>query len=316
MTQKEKYRALCLEDTTIPIFSKDWWMDATCSDDWDVLLVERNNQIVASMPIYTKKKFGIPYITHPKLTQTQGLHIQYPEGQSYAKRLWFEKEVMNEVIDQLEQSGAAYFQQSFHYSFNNWQPFYWRGFSQTTRYTSVIADLSDLNNVFSTFNGRARGDIRKAEKNSSVFETEDIELFYNLLNKVFIRQGLENSTTFEYIERLDTYCKNHNSRVMLAAKDLLGNVHSIIYIVWDAISAYQIMFVSDPDTRTNDFTTRLVWEAIKFSSKVTTKYDFEGSMMENVAEYNRKFGAVLMPYYSINKAFRFKRGFELYKALR
>ena len=34
-------------------------MDAVCGEDnWDVLIVEKGGEIVASMPIYIKKKFG------------------------------------------------------------------------------------------------------------------------------------------------------------------------------------------------------------------------------------------------------------------
>lgn len=316
MTAKDRYRKLCLEDTTIPIFSKDWWMDATCGDEWDVLLVERDNKIVASMPIYIKKKFGIPYITHPKLTQTQGLHIQYPENQPYTRRLWFEKEVMNEAIEQLEARKVAYFQQNFHYSFQNWQPFYWKGFNQTTRYTSVFSDLSNPEELFSAFSRNTRRKINKASRSAIVKETEDLELFHHLLTRVYDRQGKQTNTSFEYIQRLDNACKEHDSRVMLAAQDSKGMEHSIVYIVWDAESAYLLMSGTEPKTRTNDYKTLLVWEAIKFASKVTKKFDFEGSMMENVAEYNRSFGAPLMPYYSISKAIKFKLGFELYKALR
>lgn len=64
MTPKDKYRQLCKEDKTIPIYSKDWWMDVVCGEDnWDVLIVEKGDEIAASMPIYIKKKYGIKYIT-------------------------------------------------------------------------------------------------------------------------------------------------------------------------------------------------------------------------------------------------------------
>src|SRR5689334_24058521 len=39
------------------------------------------------------------------------------------------------------------FFQAFHPSSSNWLPFYWSGFRQTTRYTYVIEDLTDLNRV-------------------------------------------------------------------------------------------------------------------------------------------------------------------------
>lgn len=77
-SNKDKYRHLLETEKTIPIFSRDWWMDAVCGEDnWDVLLVEKNGEIVASMPYYIHKKYGLTVITQPTLTQTNGMWIYY-----------------------------------------------------------------------------------------------------------------------------------------------------------------------------------------------------------------------------------------------
>ncbi|NLM49160.1 MAG: hypothetical protein GX198_10280 [Epulopiscium sp.] len=66
MTNKEKYRELCSINKDIPIFSRDWWMDAVCGqDNWDVLLVESDGEIIASLPYYIKKRWNLRYITQP-----------------------------------------------------------------------------------------------------------------------------------------------------------------------------------------------------------------------------------------------------------
>jgi hypothetical protein len=43
------------------------------------------------------------------------------------------------------------------------------------------------------------------------------------------------------------------------------------------------------------------WHAIQFAATVTGRYDFVGSMMENVERVFRSFGAVQKPYFSIFK---------------
>jgi hypothetical protein len=45
--------------------------------------------------------------------------------------------------------------------------------------------------------------------------------------------------------------------------------------------------------------TFLVWEAIRLSSGVTRRFDFDGSMLEGVEHFIRRFGAVQKPYFSI-----------------
>jgi hypothetical protein len=317
MTSKEKYRQLCKEDNSIPIFSKDWWMDAVCGEDnWDVLVVEKGGQIVASMPIYIKEKYGLKYITQPKLTQTNGIHIIYPENQKYEKRLSHEKKVMNEIIGQLEQLNLAYYQQNFHYSVTNWLPFYWKGFEQTTRYTYVIDDLSDLDKVFDNFSKSARNHIRKANKKLDVVESEDIEKFYTINQMTFNRQGVDPSYSIEYLQRIDYACRKNNCRKILFAMDKDGNINTAIYLIWDKNSAYLIMSGSNPKYRGNNAKLLLVWEAIKYLSEKVTKFDFEGSMIERIAEYNKNFGAVQKPYFTISKAFKYKPLFNIYKSLR
>jgi hypothetical protein len=38
MTNKEKYREFCKNEKNLPIFSKDWWLDAVCGKDNYALL--------------------------------------------------------------------------------------------------------------------------------------------------------------------------------------------------------------------------------------------------------------------------------------
>ena len=130
-------------------------------------------------------------ITQPPLTQTNGLWIKYPDDQRSSKRHFYEKEIMNKIIDKLENLNVDLYSQNFHYSFTNWQPFYWRGFQQTTRYTFVIEDLSSHDTIFSQFSKVVRKNIRKTAKQANIYNSDNIEKFYTLNEQDFKRQGLE-----------------------------------------------------------------------------------------------------------------------------
>ena len=122
MTNKEKYKQLCEKNTDIPLFSQAWWLDAVCVDgEWDVALFEKGGKTLGSLPYYLKRKGPFTIITMPPLTQTMGPWIKYPENQKYAKKLSYEKEIMNNLIDQLPKTD--YFCQNFHPSVTNWLPF-------------------------------------------------------------------------------------------------------------------------------------------------------------------------------------------------
>jgi hypothetical protein len=179
MTNKQKYREFCKKEKNIPIFSKDWWFDAVCGEDnWDVIIVEKGGEIWATMPYCIKKKFGFTLITMPLLTQTLGPYIKYTKNQKYYKKLSWEKEIMNALIEQLPK--FDYFLQNWHYSVTNWLPFYWRGFKQNTRYTYIVENLN-IEELEKNFETDVR---RKAIKAGvEVLESNDIKKFY-VLNKM------------------------------------------------------------------------------------------------------------------------------------
>ena len=51
-SEKETYRALCRAEEGIPLFSRDWWLDATCGPNlWDALIIEDRGRTLAAMPL-------------------------------------------------------------------------------------------------------------------------------------------------------------------------------------------------------------------------------------------------------------------------
>ena len=123
MTVKDEYRELCRSETTIPVFSRDWWLNAVCGPDhWDVAVARSGEQIVAALPYYITRNWGVDIIKMPQLTQHMGVWIKYPQGQKHTSRLSLEKKVMTELIDNLPRFDC--FHQKFHYSITNWLPFY------------------------------------------------------------------------------------------------------------------------------------------------------------------------------------------------
>ena len=298
---KELYRKLCVREKSIPIFSRDWWLDALCGEDnWDVCLGVKSDEIMASMPYYKKQKYGLKVISQPKLTQTLGPWLR-PSSAKYAKQLAQHKKLLNELIDQLP--SFDYFSQNWHHSNTNWLPFYWRGFQQTTRYTYIIQNLSDQNRLWSGLMAKIRTDIRKAEGRFGLEVRDDLGLdaFLELNRKTFARQGQKIPYTDELAGRLDEACGQRNCRKFFIAVDSEGRRHAGAYIVWDENSAYYLMGGGDPELRNSGATSLCMWYAIKHAATVTRCFDFEGSMIEPVERFFRAFGAVQVPYFNITK---------------
>ncbi len=234
----------------------------------------------------------------PPLTQTLGPWLR-ATADKYANQRSREKELMTELIEKLP--SFDFFQQNFHHSIQNWLPFYWKGFSQTTRYSYRIEDLSDLDKVWAGFQKNIRTDIRKAQKALEIRDDRGLDEFIELNRKVFERQGKDLPYGRELVQRLDHACCEHDCRKILFAQDSQGRLHAAVYIVWDTQSAYYLMGGSDLELRGSGATSLVVWEAIQFAARITRSFDFEGSMIEPVERFFRAFGAEQKPYFQVTK---------------
>ncbi|KGR76197.1 hypothetical protein CD29_17065 [Ureibacillus manganicus DSM 26584] len=300
---KDKYRQFSELENTIPLFSKGWWMDAVCGEDWDVILVEENDKIIAALPYYFEDHEGFKEIRKAPLTQNNGIWISYPPNQKYENRLSLEHRLMSAVIDEIEKLNINKYQQYYHYSITNHLPFFWRGYTQSTRYTYVIADTTNLDELYKNFSSSIRNKIRKAEKSVSVVEDLSIEQFYQLNKMTFERQQLTIPYSLELVSRIDEECDKRNARKIYYAIDKQKQIHSAAYFVWDEKSVYYLMAASDPAFRTSQSLSLLIYEGIKLASRLGKKFDFEGSMKKNIEEHFRQFGAKQFPYHHIQKTF-------------
>lgn len=313
MSDKQKYRELCNHEESIPLPSRAWWLDAVAGNyNWDVVIIERDNQIIASLPYVLKTVVFFNTISMPKFTPSMGVWLKYPDNQKYHTKLSYEKKICTELIERLPQFER--FHQRFHYSFTNWLPFFWKGFMQTTRYTYIINDLSDLEKVFSNFRENIRREIRKAQKYIKVYQEESVDKLYRLIQLTYERQNQKLDYSFDYFKGLDIACAKNKCCQVFYAEDENQNLHSALYLVWDENCAYYIIGGSDPGLRSSGAASLLMWEAIQFASTVVKQFNFCGSMIEPIERFFRSFGAIQKPYFSISKNNHFFKLLKLFKA--
>lgn len=302
MSQRiDKYRTLCAQESSIPLFSQAWWLDATAGEGaWDVVLVEKGEVIVAAMPYVPRKRYGLTLLGQSALTQTLGPWLRETEGKSSTK-LAQHKDWLQALIDQLP--SFDHYTQNWHYSKQNWLPFYWAGFQQTTRYTYILHALGDESTLWQGFQENIRREIKKASNRFQLRVRDDLTIddFLVLNRMTFSRQDMDLPYTEAFVLKLDQACAARQVRKILIAEDEQGRRHAGVYIVWDGNSAYYLMGGGDPQLRNSGATSLCMWEAIKFAAKVTQRFDFEGSMIEPVEKFFRAFGAQQTPYFTVSK---------------
>lgn len=300
MTDKEKYRLLCEKIDSIPIFSQAWWLDSVAgTDGWNVVLYEKEDEIIGTLPYVLMKKSFLNYIGMPLLTQFLGIWIKEQNFQNQNSKLSLEKEIYSMIIEKIPD--VSFFNQSFHYNVTNWLPFYWKGFVQTTRYTYVIKSIENPDLVYNKFDRSKKKDIRKAEKILTVGFDMTAQEFYENHKLTLAKQGQKISYSFSLFETIYNAAYERKQGRIIWSKDNQDNLHSALFVIWDQGSAYNLISTIDPDYRISGSASLLVYKIIDYLSNKTKSFDFEGSMIENVERSFRKFGTEQIPYFNITK---------------
>lgn len=303
MTNKEKYAKFC-EKVYIPIYSKSWWLDAVCGpENWDVWLYQNGDEVLAAMPYYSEWKGEYHYITKALLTQNNGIIFYYQkEAKSVAKQI-FEEKVINAACEYIQSLNLDVYEQQFHYSFQNWLPFFWNRYTSVTRYTYVLEEIGNIDETWERISSKARKLVRKGQRNARIKQRLDPDVFYAEHEKVFLKQGLQCPFSKEQWLSIYYACKEHDACEIFYAEEEGGNVASVLFLMWDEKSAYLLLGGSMPAFQNLDTYSAVIWETIKFASNMGLDYDFEGSVIRRISKSFREFGGDPKPYFRIRKVF-------------
>ncbi|MDR1746955.1 MAG: GNAT family N-acetyltransferase [Tannerella sp.] len=296
---KEKYRALCQTEESIPIFSQDWWLDVVCGEaNWDVLLIEKNDRILAAWPLYIPLR-GV--VTMPPYTQTMGVWFApTSDDTKYHSTLEKRQALCNQLIEKLK---TRVFLQNFNYAFTDWLPFYWKGYKQTTRYTYLLKDLNNRNVLRENMNRQMRRNIRDARNKFNIEVKSGVaaDSFIQIQDQTFERQRLRNKQDPHVLRHLIAACRERKQGDIWGGYDSDGQLHAAAFVVWQKRSAYYIAGGGNPSFRHSGAHSLVLWEAIKQVSQYTDTFDFEGSMLPGVERFFREFGGVQTPYFAVSK---------------
>jgi hypothetical protein len=316
LSNKERYTEFCFFETDLPLFFRPWWLDKVCPEGkWDVLLFEKNNQILGIYPFFQKRRFGVfNLMTMPPYTPFLGPYLKYPENLKYFDRISFEKEVYNYFLNELPEFDLCI--QFFHYNFSNWMPFYWQNFKQTTYYSYIIENITDIEKVKSNFHSNKQQEIKKALNTVKIKFDLPPEDFYFFHKKSLEKQNQKISYTSGFFKEIYEAAIINNSGKIIYACDN-RNIYSALFFIWDKNSGYNLITANDPDFKKSGALSLLIYEAVSYLRDKTKMYDLEGSMNENYEFSYRQFGGRQQQYFYITKTNSFLlKIFEIFNNLK
>lgn len=289
--------ALVEESPQGNVFCRSWFLEAIAADI-RILAYFIGGRLVAGIPLYFERRFGLNFCRMPPLVHTWGIVTAPFVGKDVTV---FSRQMKVLTVFAEELANQRFFIQSFHPTQFNWLPFYWNGFRQQTHYTNVIEDLTDSVRMWREMECNTRRNIRKAEKSGIKVVPCDCELVTTMAVKTFNHQHKQLPYTRAHVDRLYRAAQEHGAGQCLAAVDRSGKTHAASFILWDRKRAYCVAGGTDPELRASGAQSLLLWHVLKFSSSQTAAFDFAGSVVEQIERFFTGFGATLVPYNRIMK---------------
>ena len=299
MSQKAKYIEWIKGRKDIPIFFQPWYLDLVSTDNaWDVILYDDGNEIKAVFPFCYKKKLGFNKIVMPALLPYLGPWILYALNESEYEKRSLEKKAMQYCISKLPSFDD--FRQKFYPTNDNWLPFYWAGFEQTTRYTYIIP-YEEKKDIKSNYKDSLKRQIAKTKKGCSFEIVDDLLPYEALFNATFKRQNLANPLDFKFLCHFLKTINANGSGKCVVAKGVDNQLLAIVLVVWDNLSTYYLAVGYDEKYALTGAMSGLFDLMIEEAQTQKRNFNFEGSMIESIEQYFRSFGAQLQPVMNIWK---------------
>lgn len=301
MTNKELYHEFCLNNSDLPLFMTDWWMDAVCAGkQWDVLLsFHEDGSIQAALPYLIRKRLWMRYIVMPQQTQIGGIWLREDVANTPDKVTT----ICQLFAEQLSALKLHYYYQHYPIHSAAVEDMRTLGFTTKERVTYRIEDVSNLDKVIAAFSKNKKRQLQKAL--SLHAETNmNVEDFYRFHVQCLHHQGKQINYSREFLLVLERKARRLNQCQILSICNADDEVLAAAFLVWDKHSMYYLIPCYNPQHKDSGASALLVLEAIKLARQQGVAFDFEGSMIKGVANHYKQFGSTRTIYYSVEKYYK------------
>jgi hypothetical protein len=278
-----------------------WAYASLIEPDWEAVIVSDRNGWRGVMPVCVKQKMGLRYAVQPVFSQYWGIFLApLPEATPY-ERLSARKKVVDAVLSALPE--VSIFSYRMAPEFDYPLPFHWKGYSIETRFTYQLGLFHEPQVLFRRFQPRLRQQLNACKrKGLMITETTDPTQLIGLVAKSTAAGRApagEDAVFSGILEKLCSLLIETGAGKILMTADGTGAVLAAGLFGRYREKTLYLAGAFDPaaaDLHPMEF---LMWNAISQACENSRIFDFEGSMMEGIERFFRKFGAVPVPYYNI-----------------
>lgn len=299
MDNKKAYSSLCAERKDIPLFLKDWWLDAVCKS-WNVAIAKNGDSIAGVWPYAITKRLGVDILRNAMLTPYMGPHVFYPPDLKESNRDGFEHETITAMLQQLP--AAKVWNLSVQPGIKQAGIFKNYGLQVQVQQTFFIGLDSSEQELLANMKENLRRNIRSAEKEYEITDDpKQIKTLYKYQQHTLTAKGAGQPYTVADMQKLMDACRQHECTALWTAKKD-NEVQALVWNVWDADTSYYFMGAQKPEGDSYRAMSVLLWHAIKQAKLRGNKtFDLEGSMDAGVERFFRNFGGQRELYLVLKK---------------
>jgi hypothetical protein len=259
-----------------------------------------DNELAGAFFLYRDRRIGFSFFKNPPFTPHIGWMFEN-SSQNHARALSQNKNAMEAIANFMQERPVGIVSCSFPFSATDMQPFTWKKFKVVPNYTYRLSLASFVEELEKRMSTEHRNRLRKAGKDGLLVERiTDYDVVKKLVLKTFDRKNKAiNKDLLEKI--LSSFANASNSFAFVAMNN--GQPVSAVFTIHDSTTAYYLLGGYDPATKHGGAGILCMWQSILHAKGVgLDTFDFEGSMLPEVERFFRGFGADLVPYFTVNKA--------------
>lgn len=259
-----------------------WFLDLTAKE-WDAIVVD---DYKAVFPLPRGKRWGVPYVYRPYGTQQLGL---YGKSQN--------AEMLQEVIQAIPKK----FRWVDYYMNENNPSIQIKGVDFQQQMNQVLDLDRSYEKVYEGYNQRTKRNLKKAKQNNMrIFEYDSPDVVLDVFRS---NKGAELTgwTQWHYDKmRLLMYQLIHKRRGFVwTLQDETNTACAGVFVVQYRHRLVSLFTAVNDYGKENGAMSHLLDELFILYSGKGMLFDFEGSNIPGLAEFNSGFGAEQRPYYRI-----------------
>lgn len=284
---KRRWHEICQsEEFYVPIYHKDWYWDAVCDSptDWRVIVYE-DRDVIAALPFQYRKIHGIWRIENPWQVARGGIWFDYKKKNfTLEKKNQIQVNILDTIFDRLPE--YDYFNIIFWPEYSYILPLYWKGFSLSVYNNHYFKDKQE-EDIKSNCTPNRRKRINTGIKNCQIKVNEiTVDEYWDFYEKVSLEKGRKISYGKTELKKLILTLQEKQSVILKCAYKEGGLKAAAIYLE-DEKSIYHQFTATVPKDK--DSQSLLTFDTIVKTLEKGKKFDFEGSMIKGVAEFNLSF---------------------------